>query len=184
MFAICRIRRFVMLAIVSICCLSPVATHAEVPSGPLAIGRDASAEDIGRWDIDIGPDGAGLPAGDGTAKQGKPMYAAKCTRCHGPRGRKDRDKLAGLSGTTQRKTIGTYWPYATTLFDYIRRAMPPSEPGSLTDDEVYALTAYILNLNSIIGTNKKMNARTLPEVHMPGRDRFVPDNRRGGPEVR
>lgn len=162
----------------------PPALVAEEPPATLSIGRDASAEDIERWDIDIGPDGDGLPAGGGTARQGKQIYTAKCETCHGPHGRQDRDKLAGLSGTTQQKTIGTYWPYATTLFDYIRRAMPPAEPGSLTDDEVYALTAYILKLNSIIRIDKKMNARTLPKVRMPGQDRFVPDDRRGGPEVR
>ncbi len=187
MFDNYRNRQIMVLALASVCFLSSV--HAQTEStetlpATLSIGRDASSEDIARWDIDIGPDGAGLPAGGGNAKQGKLVYTKKCASCHGPRGRKDRDKLAGLSGTTQRKTIGTYWPYATTLFDYIRRAMPPTEPGSLTDDEVYALTAYILNLNSIIRAGKKMTARSLPKVRMPGRGRFVPDDRNGGPEVR
>ncbi len=157
----------------------PMAVNAET----LSIGRAASVEDIARWDTDVGPDGAGLPAGSGTAERGAVIYADKCIGCHGSDGRKGRDKLAGPPGDERKKTIGNYWPYATTVFDYIRRAMPPAAPGSLTDTEVNALTAYILHLNSIVTDDAVMNAETLPQVVMPARERFVRDNRRGGPEV-
>jgi len=160
----------------------------------LSIGRDASAADIERWDIDVGPDGDGLPAGSGTARQGKNIYLDKCAQCHGADGQKGRDKLAGTPDdvrgktigqkTIGQKTIGNYWPYATTVFDYIRRAMPPTAPGSLADVEAYALTAYLLHLNSIIATDDEVNAETLPLVTMPALERFVPDNRQGGTEVR
>jgi cytochrome c len=118
-----------------------MVSHGEALPEKLSIGRAASATDIARWDIDVGPDGAGLPAGSGTAWQGEAIYAGKCAGCHGPDGRQGRDKLADSPGETQYKTVGNYWPYATTLFDYIRRAMPPATPGSLTGTEVYALTA-------------------------------------------
>jgi len=164
-----------------------------LPSGAtgdtLSIGRQASAADIERWNIDVGPDGDGLPAGGGTARQGKIIYTEKCADCHGPDGQKGRDKLAGPPGderkkTIGQKTIGNYWPYATTVFDYIRRAMPPNAPGSLTGDEIYALTAWLLFLNAIIAVDAEMNAETLPLITMPALDRFVPDDRQGGVEVR
>lgn len=159
---------------------------------PLDIGRPAGAEDITRWNIDVGPDGVGLPPGGGTAQAGEPIYATRCAACHGPTGRKGRDWLASnpsmhgqkTVANTARKTIGNYWPYATTLFDYIRRAMPPEAPGSLSDDVVYALTAHLLHLNGIIAVDEEMNAKSLPQVKMPARERFVPDDRRGGAEVR
>ena len=155
----------------------------------LSIGRHASAADIERWNIDVGPDGDGLPAGGGTARQGEKIYTEKCAGCHGPDGQKGRDKLAGPPGDERKKTIGlktigNYWPYATTVFDYIRRAMPPTAPGSLTGDEIYALTARLLFLNAIIAVDAEMNAGTLPLVTMPALDRFVPDDRHGGAEVR
>lgn len=150
----------------------------------LSIGRAATPADIARWDIDIGPDGAGLPPGNGDARRGASVYAERCAGCHGTNGRKGRDKLAGPPGDRTTKTVGSFWPYATTLFDYIRRAMPPAAPGSLSDADVYALTAYILTLNAIITPDHEMNAESLPKVSMPARGRFVPDNRRGGAEVR
>jgi cytochrome c len=159
-----------------------------LPSGAtadtLSIGRTANAADIERWDIDVGPDGVGLPAGSGTPRQGEKIYLEKCAGCHGRNGQKGRDKLVGPPGDKRKKTIGNYWPYATTVFDYIRRAMPPAAPGSLTDDELYALTAHLLHLNSIIATDDEMNAETLPRIIMPALDRFVPDDRQGGTEVR
>ncbi len=160
------------------------AAHGESPSEPLSIGRPASAADIARWDIDIGPDGTGLPDGGGTALDGAPIFAALCADCHGPDGRRGRDRLAGPRDDQQRPNVGNRWPYTTTLFDYIRRAMPPATPGSLSDTEVYALTAHILNLNALIPADRELNAETLPMIVMPARARFVPDNRRGGPEVR
>ena len=159
---------------------SPMLSQADT----LSIGRAANAADIARWDIDVGPDGAGLPSGGGTALQGETIYAEKCASCHGPDGRLGRDKLAGPPDETRKKTVGNYWPYATTLFDYIRRAMPTTQPGSLADAEVYALTAYILHLNSIITADQEINAESLPKIIMPAHDRFIPDDRHGGTEVR
>jgi mono/diheme cytochrome c family protein len=160
---------------------------------PLGIGRTASAADIARWNVDIMPDGTGLPTGTGTAAQGRPIYADRCAACHGDTGQKGREWLVGRQPDDafpfgrepgQGKTIGSYWPYATTLFDYIRRAMPQDAPGSLSDDETYALTAHLLHLNEIIAADTELNARSLPKVRMPARDRFVPDDRRGGEQVR
>jgi cytochrome c len=179
-----RCGRFFRLIPIGLCLVFPLESMSDTTAHTLSIGRDASAEDVARWDIDVGPDGAGLPAGSGTGEQGAAIYADKCASCHGPDGRLGRNKLAGSPGDEHAKTIGSYWPYATTIFDYIRRAMPPSAPGSLTDHEVYALTAHMLYLNSIIADDQVMNAETLPLVAMPARDRFVPDDRRGGAEVR
>jgi len=184
MTATCRNFRLLTLAAVSACTLWPLVSNGENQTEILAIGRTASTADIERWDIDVGPDGAGLPPGSGTAQQGETVYAIKCANCHGPDGRKGRDKLAGTPGETRGKNIGNYWPYATTLFDYIRRAMPADKPGSLIDSEVYALTAYLLHLNSIISAKEQINADTLPKIIMPAQARFVPDSRSGGTEIR
>src|SRR5215831_4915044 len=152
--------------------LSCAGVRAESPD----LGRVATPEEIAGWDISIDPSGAGLPAGSGTARQGAAIFAAKCAGCHGEAGGgKPNDALVGgsLAATPPVKTVGSYWPYATTLFDYIRRAMPLPESKSLTDDEVYALAAYILAQNKIIGEDDVMDARTLPQVKMPNRDGFV-----------
>jgi len=178
-----KISKLVALAVIGACVVLPGVSYAETPDR-LSIGRIASAADIARWDIDVGPDGAGLPPGNGTAQQGEPIYAEKCVTCHGPDGRQGRDKLAGSPGETREKTVGNYWPYATTLFDYIRRAMPPTKPGNLADTEVYALTAYILHLNSIVTVDQVIDAESLPKIDMPARNHFAPDDRRGGTEVR
>ena len=154
-----------------------LATSAQA-DGP-NLGQPASPTEITAWDISIGPDGAGLPPGSGTPQQGEKVYAAKCVGCHGERGEgKPNDQLVGgigsLTGGQPVKTVGSFWPYATTLFDYVRRAMPLNAPKSLSDDEVYAVAAYILQLNGIIGDDDIMNAQTLPLVKMPNRDGFVP----------
>jgi mono/diheme cytochrome c family protein len=154
---------------------SAVAFAAESPN----FGRIATPDEIASWDISIGPDGAGLPSGSGTPKQGEAIYAAKCIACHGEKGTgKPNDQLVGGLGTLPGdkppvKTVGSFWPYATTVFDYVRRAMPLNESKSLTNDEVYAVVAYILNLNGIIADTDMMDARTLPKVKMPNRDGFV-----------
>lgn len=142
------------------------------------LGRIATAGEVAGWDISIPPSGAGLPAGSGTAKQGAAVYAAKCVACHGEKGAgKPADALAGGIGSLATaqpvRTVGSYWPYATTLFDYVRRAMPTTKPLSLTNDEVYAVSAYILYLNGIIEEDAPMTATTLPLVKMPNRDGFV-----------
>jgi cytochrome c len=151
------------------------------------IGRPATAAEIAALDIDIGPDGAGLPPGRGTPADGAPIYAARCAGCHGKTGKEGpNDVLVGrLPGDAFNfardprapKTIGSYWPYATTVFDYIRRAMPPDKPGSLTDDEVYNLTAFLLAANELIPADASVDATSLPKVKMPARDHFVPDTR-------
>ena len=148
------------------------------------IGRAATPAEIAAEDIDIGPDGAGLPPGKGTAADGAVVYAAKCAQCHGKTGKEGpNDVLVGRgpfpsgSDTTSRRTIGNYWPYATTVFDYIRRAMPSPAPGSLKDDEVYGLTAFLLAQNELIPADAVMDAKSLPKVVMPARDKFVPDSR-------
>jgi cytochrome c len=143
-------------------------------------GQAIAPADIAPWDISIGPDGAGLPPGRGTAAEGEAVYAAKCQACHGEKGvGGPNDALVGgigslAPGKTPVKTVGSYWPYATTLFDYIRRAMPFPETKSLTSDEVYAVSSYILTLNGIIGANDVLDAQSLPRVSMPNRDGFIP----------
>jgi cytochrome c len=175
--------------------VSPVDIPAHWPDR-FEFGAVASLQDIQRWDIDIMPDGAGLPEGSGTTDQGQIIYQSKCVACHGQTGTEGPfDKLVGrepIDGFPfgkdykyqSMRTIGNYWPYATTLFDYIRRSMPQNEPGSLSAPEVYALCAYLLFLNDIVAPGQVMNAETLPQVIMPARDRFVRDNRTGGPEIR
>lgn len=163
-------------------CVTPMSGSQAPAHGP-NLGRTASAEEIAAWDISIPPSGAGLSAGSGSVTQGAAVYAAKCESCHGEKGAgKPADALVGGIGTLASKnpvrTVGSYWPYATTLFDFVRRAMPTTAPLSLTDDEVYAVSAYILNLNGIIAADAVMNAHTLPQVKMPNRDGFVDYSRK------
>jgi cytochrome c len=143
-------------------------------------GRTPTTDEIKLWDIDVAPDGAGLPAGSGTVGQGKTVYESNCEVCHGTKGVGGiKDRLAGGQGTlaanTPIKTVGSYWPYATTLFDYIRRAMPYTNPGSLSADDTYAVAAYILNLNGILPDDGKLDRDTVPKVQMPNRDGFIPE---------
>ncbi len=157
-------------------------------------GEAASPERIAAWDIDIGPDGEGLPPGSGSVERGETLYRLQCVQCHGARGEGSQfEALAGrvpgdrFPFSEDRRhpiTVGSYWPYATTLFDYIRRAMPQAAPGSLPPDDVYALTAFILQLNGLLESGDSLDAESLPRIRMPARDRFVRDDRRGGPEVR
>ena len=155
-------------------CLTLTAAGQEGPN----LGVEADPEDIAVWDISIGPDGGGLPPGSGTASEGEAVYAIQCLSCHGPEGNGQlNDVLVGghgsLGGPAPLKTVGSFWPYAPTIFDYIRRAMPYLQPRTLNDDDVYALTAYLLFLNGIIGEDEGMNAQTLPAVQMPNRDNFI-----------
>ena len=166
----CTLERFALCAALIIVA---VPAAAQAPQ----FGQPIAPADIAPWDISIGPDGAGLPPGRGTAAQGVTVYAAKCQACHGEKGTgRPNDTLVGgtlTPGKPAVKTVGSYWPYATTLFDYIRRAMPFQESQSLTSDEVYTVSAYILNLNGIIGTNDVLDAQSLPKVRMPNRDGFI-----------
>ena len=161
---------------------------------PLGIGRTATAEEIAKIDIDVMPDGRGLPDGKGTPAEGAKVYAAKCASCHGANGQGgsaerlvDRESGKNWDFATNPKlvkTVGNYWPYATTLYDYTQRAMPFMQPGTLTPDETYSLVAHILALNKIVPDDAVMDRRTLPKVKMPSRDRFVIDNRKGGKVVK
>jgi mono/diheme cytochrome c family protein len=140
------------------------------------LGKPIPPEDLALWDISIGPDGAGLPPGSGTVKQGEAVFAAKCQACQGAG--TPNDRLVGGQGSLPGdkppvKTVGSYWPYATTLFDYVRRAMPFNESKSLTSDEVYGVVAYLLNLNGVIPEGETMNAQSLPKVAMPNREGFT-----------
>jgi S-disulfanyl-L-cysteine oxidoreductase SoxD len=164
-----------LAAVVSGCASGSVAPGAiQSPS----LGRVATPAQIAGWDISVGPDGVGLPPGKGTAAMGATVYEQKCQACHGAKGAgQPNDRLVGgqgtLAGKTPVRTIGSYWPYATTIFDYVRRSMPYTQPQSLTNDEVYAVTAYLLNLNGIIGDSDEMNAQTLPKVKMPNQSNFI-----------
>lgn len=163
------------------------------------IGRPAAALEVSAWDIDVNPDGVGLPPGRGTHAEGARVYAQKCAVCHGQRGEGlgsgaaaypkliGREPRAGFPfgrDLKHVKTVGNYWPYATTVYDYIHRAMPLNAPGSLRPDEVYALTAFLLAENEIIPRTAVIDATTLPAVRMPARERFVRDDRAGGSTFR
>ena len=167
-------RDFALVAFVS------MLTTAAVAQAP-KLGTPVSEAEIAAWNIEIAPDGLNLPAGSGTAAQGEKIFAEKCQACHGERGAgKPNDQLVGGFGTLTTpdkpavKTVGSFWPYATTLFDYTRRAMPWTAPKSLSDADVYAVTAYILMLNGIINPDAIMDANSLPKVAMPNRDGFTP----------
>jgi S-disulfanyl-L-cysteine oxidoreductase SoxD len=165
----------------SLVVLAAVGALAQTPA---RVGRPAPAETIHAMDITIFPDGRGLPAGKGTVAQGKDLFKEKCAVCHNDKGEGRQGQypaLVGGIGTINTpkpaKTVGSYWPYATTVYDYIQRAMPYDQPGTLKPDEIYAAVAFILNANGIIGEGDEINATTLPKVKMPNRDNFVPDAR-------
>jgi len=143
----------------------------------LNLGQPISEADIRAWDLSILPDGTGLPAGSGTAAQGVRIYEQKCLACHGDAGKGgNAAPLIGgapLTAINTPKTIANFWGYSTTVFDFIRRAMPWQQPRTLSDDEVYALTAYIFAENKLIGASDVMSAKTLPQVKMPNRDNFI-----------
>jgi cytochrome c len=183
-----------LAALASVSSMGAVMLAQNVPSGRLGIGRAATAEEVRALDIDVMPDGTGLPPGRGTAAEGAATYASKCASCHGKSGEGGPfDRLVGRDagdgfafGNDPRlvKTIGNYWPYATTLYDYTARTMPFAQPGTLSANEVYGLVAYLLALNKIVPEDAVMDQASLPKVVMPARDRFVRDNRTGGPRVR
>lgn len=167
-----------------------VQTHALPDGAPerFSFGADAPPARVAAWDIDVKPDGEGLPPGQGSVTEGEVVYQTNCVACHGMTGVEGpNDRLVGTAPWTDWPTdraVGNYWPYATTLYDYIRRAMPQTTPGSLSADETYAVIAYLLHLNELVPADAVMDAEALPAVEMPARDRFVPDDRQGGSEVR
>jgi cytochrome c len=167
-------------ALFAIVALAACATAERADTPAPRFGEPLSAAEIARYDISIPPSGEGLPPGSGSARQGLKVYEQKCLACHGAKGTgKPADALAGgigsLASNRPLRTVGSYWPYSTTLFDYVRRAMPLNNPLSLSDDEVYAVSAYVLFLNGVVSEDAVMDAQTLPQVKMPNRDGFVSD---------
>jgi cytochrome c len=172
--------RWCSLLVVSVMALTArVAAVAQTPAYS-NVGRTPSKEEIGAWDIAIGPEGKELPPGSGTAKEGAEIYAKKCAMCHGParEGNRLGPRMLGGKGTLNTldpvMTIGSYWPFATTLWDFINRAMPRKQEGSLSADEVYALTAFLLYWNDSIRESDVIDAKSLPKIQMPNRNGFVP----------
>lgn len=148
------------------------------------LGAALADAEIKGWNIDVRPDGAGLPPGRGSVKQGEQLYVERCAACHGEKGNDGPpgfDRLVGGKGTLASarpvRTVGSYWPYATTLYDYVYRAMPFATPQSLTPDETYGIVAYVLFLNQIVPQNTVLDAKSLPRVKMPNASGFVPDAR-------
>lgn len=169
--------------------------HADLPPRYAGIGRAATPEEVRAWDIDVNPTGSNLPPGRGTYAAGAAIFAQKCSACHGAHGEGvgpyprliGRDPRAGFpfgQDPSYVKTVGNYWPYATTLYDYVHRAMPLTQPGSLAPDELYSVVDYLLAENEIVGRDAVMDARTLPLVRMPARGHFVRDDRTGGRSFR
>lgn len=181
----------IALALTSAC--TPVETGRDAGADSatperFGFGAPASQARIAAWDIDVKPDGEGLPPGRGSVAEGERVYRTYCIACHGATGTEGpNDRLVSTEPWEQwprERAVGNYWPYATTLFDYVGKAMPQMSPGILTADQTYAVIAYILHLNGIVPADAVMSAETLPAVEMPARERFVPDDRRGGNEIR
>ena len=166
---------------------TPEGIPAHAPEA-FGFGAPASEARVASWDIDVRPDGTGLPDGRGSVAEGRDVYNVHCIACHGPTGTEGpNDRLVDSEqwdAYPTSRTVGNYWPYATTLYDYIRKAMPQLTPGILNEDQVYAVIAYILYMNEIVPEDAVMDATTLPAVVMPARDKFVVDDRVGGGVVR
>jgi cytochrome c len=172
-----------------------VADRGSVSPATYGLGTPATAAEITVLNTDVSPSGEGLPAGRGDATRGAVLFAAQCASCHGANGegiapnpplvgREPREGFPFGNDPNLIRTVGNYWPEATTIFDYIRRTMPLSAPGSLSDEDVYSLTAHLLVANEILPAGASLDSASLVAVRMPAHDRFVPDDRRGGPTVR
>jgi S-disulfanyl-L-cysteine oxidoreductase SoxD len=163
--------------------LTMVASSARAETqGHYGIGRTATDAEIAGWNIDIGRNGENLPPGSGTVSHGKEVFAQQCAACHGDKGEGGvGERLVGGQGTIATpkpiKTVGSFWPYAPTLFDYIRRAMPQNAPQSLSNEDVYAVSAYILNMNGLLPADATLDAKTLSAIKMPNRSMFTGDPR-------
>ena len=146
-------------------------------AGHIRLGQPISEADLQGWDLIVEPDGSGLPSGSGTAAQGQLVYEQQCAACHGQQGVGVPGVPTLVGGSTTSTppnlTVGSYWPYASTVFDYVRRAMPPTAPKSLSNDEVYQVVAYVLNMNGIVTRNFVLDKNSLPAVQMPNRDGFI-----------
>jgi cytochrome c len=183
-----------VLPLLAVAVLFARAVFSQEPPESWGIGQPAGEAQITAWDIDVRPDGLGLPPGRGDARTGAEIYRQKCQHCHGAEGvagpygslvgRLADDTFPFGENPALEKTVGNYWPYATTLYDYLRRAMPLDAPGSLSVNEIYSLVAYILAENRIIPEELELDQSNLAAVEMPARGRFVADDRRGGNEVR
>ena len=177
-------------AIAMLIALAPGALAGE----RYGLGHEISPQDFAAWDIDVRPDGQGLPPGHGSVAEGREIFAQVCAACHGDKGEGKSvpgavggfDRLVGGFGTLDKPsptlTVGSFWPYATTLFDYVRRAMPFSAPQSLTNDQVYAVSAYVLYMNNIVPEDAVLDAKSLPQVKMPNQDGFITEDPR--PDVK
>ena len=167
------------ILLISVLIAVGINTALAEPTRAPALGKPAAPEDVAAWDISVFPDGEGLPAGKGGVKEGEAIYQSQCIACHGENGLGTAygDQLAGaqmaLTSDYPEKTIGSYWPYATTVFDMVRRSMPMTAPGSLTNNEVYAVTAYLLYLNNLVEKDAVMDKAALPKVKMPNEDGFI-----------
>jgi S-disulfanyl-L-cysteine oxidoreductase SoxD len=182
-----RIREFALAILLAAGLSSPAQPQTQ---GQYGLGRPATPAEISGWNIDVDRRGTNLPLGSGSVTKGREIYDQQCAGCHGAKGEGGvSDRLAGGQGTLASsnpvKTVGSYWPYATTLFDYIRRAMPRTAPQSLSNEEVYAVSAYVLHLNGLLPAHATLDAKSLPAIKMPNRDNFVGDPRpdvKGTPE--
>ena len=185
------------MLVLAACNRSDRAAEPGEPSRQYALGRVATGAEIAAMNVDVAPDGAGLPRGQGTVAEGRAIYERQCARCHGANGEgmpplnppvigrpAAAENFAFGTNPTLPRTIGNYWPYATTIFDYVRRAMPLETPGSLSNDQVYAVTAYLLAANQVIPMTATLDSASLVAVKMPYLERFVPDDRRGGREIK
>jgi mono/diheme cytochrome c family protein len=169
--------RIAGLVVFLLACAEPAQAQS-----PYGIGRAATPLEIAGWNIDIDRNGNGLPPGGGNVGRGREIFDQQCAACHGAKGEGGiGDRLAGGQGTLATpkpvRTVGSYWPYAPTLFDYIRRAMPQNAPQTLSNDDVYAVSAYVLNLNGLLPSDATLNAKTLSAIKMPNRSMFVDDPR-------
>lgn len=166
------------ILLLSVLIAAGINAQADITPSP-KLGHEATAEEVAAWDTSVFPDGEGLPNGSGTVAEGEVIYQQQCIACHGENGLGTQygDQLAGaqmaLTSDYPEKTIGSYWPYATTVFDMVRRSMPMTAPGSLTDDEVYAVTAYLLYLNDLVDKEAVLDKASLPEITMPNEDGFI-----------
>jgi mono/diheme cytochrome c family protein len=172
-----NVRHRLSLAGIAVAACACMAQAADTPHTAPRLGTALTAAEVSKWDLTIFPDGRGLPAGKGTAKEGRIVFENQCASCHGDdgRGATAEELVADPQALTEEvasKAIGPYWPYATTVFDFVRRSMPAGAPGSLSADELYAVTAYLLAANKVIAETDEINAKTLPPVKMPNRDGF------------